>query len=169
MKSIQTNDLSNFWSEILISSRSQIICPCLSKTNQLKICDSIMVKVWFGLNSEATWSGFGKRNRALSENEILVEVCQFYSNNHSCHLEIMALLSCYYSSLTTLLFLPHSCAGHPSLPSLLCGPGGASRTLSRAVSCRPAEDREISMINNYNYWQTCQLLCGNGHLWFMVL
>lgn len=40
-----------------------------------------MVKVWLGLNSEATWSGFGEGNRALSENEILVEVCQFYSNN----------------------------------------------------------------------------------------
>lgn len=55
-----------------------------------------------------------------------------------------------------------------TLPSLLCGPRGASRTLSRAVSCRPTEDREIGMINNYNYWQTCQLLCGNGHpdLWF---
>jgi len=75
-------------------------------------------------------------------------------------------------SLTALLLplpLPHSPASHPSLPSLPCGPGGASRTLSRAVSCRPAEDREIGMINNYNYWQTCQLLCGNGHLWFMVL
>lgn len=62
------------------------------------------------------------------------------------------------------LLLPHFSASHPFLPSLLCRPGGASRTLSRAVSRRPAEDREIGMINNYNYWQTCQLLCGNGHL-----
>ncbi|MED6238321.1 hypothetical protein ATANTOWER_017083 [Ataeniobius toweri] len=54
--------------------------------------------------------------------------------------------------------------GYPLLPSLLCGSGGASRTLSRAASRRPAEDHEIGMINNYNYWQTCQLLCGNGHL-----
>ncbi|KAK5617440.1 hypothetical protein CRENBAI_006022 [Crenichthys baileyi] len=63
--------------------------------------------------------------------------------------------------LSSLRYVYSTC--YPLLPSLLCGSGGASRTLSRAASRRPAEDREIGMINNYNYWQTCQLLCGNGH------
>lgn len=84
--------------------------------------------------------------------------------------EVMNFTFCSCSLLIAHLcysFIPPSSSPillQATFPSLLCGPRGASRTLSRAVSRRPAEDREISMINNYNYWQTCQLLCGNGHL-----
>lgn len=43
--------------------------------------------------------------------------------------------------------------------------GGPATELSQ----HPAEGCEISMINNYNYLQMCQLLSHWGYLWFMMV
>lgn len=68
-------------------------------------------------------------------------------------------IRCFYPPLP-----PPFPAGQPFPTQPALQSRGASRTRSRAASRGPAEDREIGMINNCNYWQTCQLLCGNGHL-----